>query len=145
MPISSPSLLRADLPWSCESGLLGDTAAPRVRCHSRRAAVQNPPLAYPHGSRIIATIRNLAARQIYGSDTLPPFHQGCADLNSAGVDVINKRLVEDGFAEGYRHDVFYQLNWDIGVRNRDEIILLGNELNENHEAMVRLFKSVQEN
>ena len=59
-------------------------------------------------------------------------------MNPRGIEAVNKLLIEDGFAEGYRDEVFYQMNWDIGVRSRNEIILFGNELKANRDEMIHL-------
>jgi hypothetical protein len=66
----------------------------------------------PDGSRNIVTILNSAARQIYGDSPMWR-RQVYLEVSPPGIGALNKMLINNiGIAEGYRDDVFYQLNWD---------------------------------
>jgi hypothetical protein len=83
------------------------------------------------GSRLIIVVHNSAARAIYQQtdpDDLPPFGQAYWDLGVLAIQALNKRLIEDGLAKGYQDEVFYELNWDVGVYGRDDIVALGEQL-----------------
>jgi hypothetical protein len=96
------------------------------------------------GSRNILTIMNSAARQVY-RDSRPLYgdshiwpRQVYLEVSPPGIAALSKMLINNaGIAEGYRDDVFYQLNWDfhlsplgndINVLDRNAIIDIGTKL-----------------